>query len=315
MGKHDSKDAVAERREKRRRLQAANAALYAQAAGLKEEDGSAERDDGEQAVVQDAQARVGVNGNGKAGDGLQGVETPRLAADHNVVAQLRVKPDVPKAFKVYVLLEQANLEVVKVGREGGYQLLNADDHQNLARKSGRDLADCRPDITHQCLLALFDSPLNKAGRLKVFVRTRKNVLIDIHPDTRLPRTMKRFSGLIVELLQKLKVRATNAADPLLKVIRNPVTSHLPVGCRKVLMTYNTDNVIDTLSHAHRVSSEASAEGSTVSSVLYVVGAIAHGKVDLEWGTDEEISIGNFPLSAANVCSKVTQAFEHTLGIL
>ena len=52
----------------------------------------------------------------------------------------------------------------------------------------------------QCLLTLMDSPLNKAGRLQVYMRTQKNVLIEINPQTRIPRTFKRFSGLIGILL-------------------------------------------------------------------------------------------------------------------
>eukprot|EP00184_Porphyridium_aerugineum_P000449 CAMPEP_0184701850 /NCGR_PEP_ID=MMETSP0313-20130426/21902_1 /TAXON_ID=2792 /ORGANISM="Porphyridium aerugineum, Strain SAG 1380-2" /LENGTH=89 /DNA_ID=CAMNT_0027162093 /DNA_START=43 /DNA_END=308 /DNA_ORIENTATION=- len=89
--------------------------------------------------------------------------------------------------------------------------------------------------------------------------------------------MKRFSGLMVELLQKLKVRATNSPDPLLKVIRNPIMSHLPLGCHKVLMTYNCETVLDTQEHAIRMAKRAAswpqetteAAGSGISSVMYV----------------------------------------------
>ncbi len=42
---------------------------------------------------------------------------------------------------------------------------------------------------------LLDSPLNRAGLLRVFIHTRDNVLIDVHPQTRIPRTYDRFAGL------------------------------------------------------------------------------------------------------------------------
>ena len=45
-------------------------------------------------------------------------------------------------------------------------------------------------------MALLDSPLNKAGKLQIFVHTQRNVLIEVHPQTRLPRTFSRFSGLM-----------------------------------------------------------------------------------------------------------------------
>lgn len=52
----------------------------------------------------------------------------------------------------------------------GYQLLNCDDHATFLRKHGKDPALYRPDIAHQALLAILDSPLAKSGRLKVGAR-------------------------------------------------------------------------------------------------------------------------------------------------
>lgn len=43
---------------------------------------------------------------------------------------------------------------------------------------------------------LFDSPLNRAGLLQVYIHTENNVLIEINPQTRIPRTFKRFAGLM-----------------------------------------------------------------------------------------------------------------------
>jgi rRNA small subunit pseudouridine methyltransferase Nep1 len=48
----------------------------------------------------------------------------------------------------------------------------------------------------QCLLTLLDSPLNKAGLLQVYIHTAKGVLIEVNPSVRIPRTFKRFSGLM-----------------------------------------------------------------------------------------------------------------------
>lgn len=70
------------------------------------------------------------------------------------------------------------------------------------------LAICRCSLTFEaralCLQALY-------------VHTAKNVLIEVNPQIRLPRTFKRFCGLMVQLLQKLSIRATNGPDKLLKV--------------------------------------------------------------------------------------------------
>ena len=67
--------------------------------------------------------------------------------------------------RLIIILENANLESCKTGKE--FSLLNIDDHKGLLSRNGRDFSTARPDITHQCLLMLFDSPLNRAGLLQV----------------------------------------------------------------------------------------------------------------------------------------------------
>ncbi|CAI7805895.1 unnamed protein product [Closterium sp. NIES-53] len=69
--------------------------------------------------------------------------------------------------------------------------------QAFLRKHGKDPALYRPDICHQALLAILDSPLNKAGRLKaLYVATTRNTLIQVNPHIRIPRTFRRFCGLM-----------------------------------------------------------------------------------------------------------------------
>lgn len=51
----------------------------------------------------------------------------------------------------------------------------------------------------------------------MYVHTCRNVLISINPTVRIPRTFRRFCGLMVQLLQKLSIRATNGPDKLMKV--------------------------------------------------------------------------------------------------
>ena len=90
-----------------------------------------------------------------------------------------------------VILDLANLETVKT-KKGEYQLLNCDDHIQLLKKTNRDPAKHRPDIIHQEMMAVLDSPLNKAGKVRLLVHTEKNVLIEVNSSTRVPRTFKRF---------------------------------------------------------------------------------------------------------------------------
>ena len=54
----------------------------------------------------------------------------------------------------------------------------------ITTKLKKEIAVFRPDIVHRCLLALQDSPLNKAGLLQVYIHTMDNVLIEIDPSCR-----------------------------------------------------------------------------------------------------------------------------------
>ena len=155
-----------------------------------------------------------------------------------------IRPKLPTNLKeqmgtrrMIVVLEQACLEVFRTGgkneQDAKYQLLNCDDHQNVLNKMGKEVARARPDITHMCLLTLLDSPLNKAGLLQIYVHTTRNVLIEVNPQVRIPRTFRRFSGLMVQLLHRLSIRSVNGNEKLLKVIKNPITDHLPPNCRKI----------------------------------------------------------------------------------
>ena len=107
--------------------------------------------------------------------------------------------------RLIVILESANLETVKAGK--GYGLLNVDEHTGILRKLNRDFSTARPDITHQSLLMLMDSPLNQAGLLQVSIHAKSNVLIEANPQIRIPRRFNRFAA-IVQLLHKFSIKAT-----------------------------------------------------------------------------------------------------------
>ncbi|KAG8934352.1 hypothetical protein FRC01_003600 [Tulasnella sp. 417] len=223
---------------------------------------------------------------------------PRVAPPPHNLSNPLLLPSVPQTpntgsqkesvRRLIVVLERCSLEAYKVssggggrgGRDGGehvkYALLNCDDHQGILAKTGRDIADARPDITHQCLLTLLDSPLNKAGLLQVYVHTVKGVLIEINPHVRIPRTFKRFSGLMVQLLHTLSIRGVNGTEKLLKVIKIPADR----------------------------------------SIAVFVGAMARGRDDFADGiVDEKVSISNYPLSASVACGKFCCAMEDLMNVV
>ncbi|KDD76821.1 EMG1/NEP1 methyltransferase [Helicosporidium sp. ATCC 50920] len=206
---------------------------------------------------------------------------------------------------VIFVLEGATLEVAKVGKN--YELLNCDDHVSFLKRHGKDPAAYRPDICHQTLLTILDSPLNKAGKIKaVYVHTAKNVLISVNPAVRLPRTLRRFSGLAVQLLQRLSIRAAQGSDRLLRVVKGPVTRLLPADAHRIGFSRAADTLAPASAHVARLDDEKP--------VVFVLGAFAHGHVDDSY-VDQYVAISQYPLSAAYASARLCNALEQKWDIV
>lgn len=226
------------------------------------------------------------------------------------VSSKKVKP----TPRVIVLLDQATLETVK-NRRGIYELLNCDDHRELCKKKlRRDPNEFRPDILHQELLALMDSPLNKAGLLQIYVHTNKHVLIELNPATRIPRTFKRFAGLMVQLLHKMKIKAGGESTTLLKVIKNPFSQHLPPGTRCFGFSCEGE-LFSPVSLAKTLLPMSPEEAKAPT--CFVLGAMAAGHITMNDHPyiEKMLSISEYPLSGAAALSRIMGGIEHLWGIV
>ena len=204
-----------------------------------------------------------------------------------------------------MVLESANLETIKTKR--GVELLNCDDHGKLINKMGKKLEDYRPDVTHQSLLALHDSPLNKAGLLQVFITTQKKACISVNPQLAIPRTFREFSALMAQCLTKLKVRALHGSQTLLSVVKNPVTDHLPIGI-KIIGTSSKAELKTMQAYVEQFSPKGTSEWSKP--ICFVIGAVSVGNPGMENDyVQESICIASQGLSAACVCHKLCRAYE------
>lgn len=213
--------------------------------------------------------------------------------------------------KLIVVLERANLDIVKT--DGKYkkptslELINCDEHMQLIRKLKKDPAFCRPDIVYQCLQVLSQCPLNRAGLLQVYVRTQNNELFKVDPQFAVPDSFEKFTHVMVQLLHHLRpVRAKACSKQLLRLIKNPVTLHLPTGCPKYGTSSKAKRIV-------RPSEIVPSPDSPYQSIVVVIGAMAHESCEPIY-VDETISISKCPLSAALVCAKLTSAFEDAWGV-
>ena len=157
------------------------------------------------------------------------------------------------------------------------------------------------------MLTLLDSPLNKAGLLQVYIHTSKGVLIEVNPQVRIPRTFKRFSGLMVQLLHRLSIRSIKGSEKLLRVIKNPVTDYFPANTHKITLSYNAP--------VQRLSSYLATIPSDRNIAVFV-GAMAHGEDNFaDEFVDEKISISEYSLSASVACGKFCCSLEDLWGIV
>jgi len=80
----------------------------------------------------------------------------------------------------------------------------------------------RPDIVHNTLLQILETPLNWENQLRVFVHTQDDHVISVNPKIRLPKNYIRFVGLIEQLFAKRQV--PEQGDPLMKIEKGTVQS-------------------------------------------------------------------------------------------
>lgn len=143
--------------------------------------------------------------------------------------------------------------------------------------------------------------------MQIYIQTAKGVLIEVSPTVRIPRTFKRFAGLMVQLLHRLSIRSTNSQEKLLRVIQNPITDHLPPNCRKVTLSFDSSTV--------RVR-DYIQNLDPKESICVFVGAMAKGADNFaDEYVDEKISISQYSLSASVACSKFCHAAEDAWDIL
>lgn len=112
---------------------------------------------------------------------------------------------------------------------------------------------------------------------------------------------------MVQLLHRLSIRSTTSQEKLLKVIKNPITDHLPPNCRKVTLSFDAP-VVRCREYIEDLDPNQS--------VCVFIGAMAKGKDDFaDEFKDDSISISNYSLSASVACSKFCHAAEEVWDVI
>jgi rRNA small subunit pseudouridine methyltransferase Nep1 len=91
------------------------------------------------------------------------------------------------------------------GKRPGEILLNRSLHHRAMIGLPEDHKRGRPDIVHINLLQALGTPLNRDGRLKIWVHTFGERVIEVAQEVRLPRDCNRFNSLMEQLFSEGKV--------------------------------------------------------------------------------------------------------------
>lgn len=197
-----------------------------------------------------------------------------------------------------VILKNACLELHKTNR--GNILLSSETPE---AKKMKDPSKYRPDILHQCLLILLDSPLNKSGNLNILIETVSGKVIKINPKIRIPRVYSRFAGLIVQLLERKTIYSSPEREILMKVESEPVEMFLSEDPICVGLSQQGANLLKWLK---------AEEKENLNRVVFCINVVSKGEDNFK---DMSIfSLSEYSLSAATCSSKICCIAEEILGV-
>jgi len=213
---------------------------------------------------------------------------------------------------VVVILEKAGLFL---GRDG---LVDAYDRAASAEIANESLKDVRPDIVHQCLLALYDTDLAFRRRLKVYISTIKGKTIEVSPQLRPPRTYGRFKGLIATLLRDGMVKSSSDGQVLLRTLPGSVAPVIPHGAKVTGLTNSNQAPVRTATQLAKAARDVPVPNELQGGVKNVVGFYCISCTDdqdlskIDYITDFAC-VNVYPASSHVICARICEGFGRFYG--
>jgi rRNA small subunit pseudouridine methyltransferase Nep1 len=165
----------------------------------------------------------------------------------------------------------------------------------------------RPDIIHFCLLEAMGSPLNRSGRLRVWVSTFDGRVVDVDPSTRLPRDCGRFTSLMEQLLLEGRV-PPGEEEPLLTV--------RDMSLKELVREVSPSRVVALTSHGEPGSFESVGRAlAQEAAPMVFIGAYPSGALSPETAALAEAKVSVYPeaLEAWTVTSRLLYEAERGSG--
>ncbi|KAL0342771.1 UNVERIFIED_CONTAM: Ribosomal RNA small subunit methyltransferase NEP1 [Sesamum calycinum] len=200
--------------------------------------------------------------------------------------------------KVSFILDNAAIKKAFIKKK--WVVANCYDDEAALRRQNKNPQDYRSEIVHEALKEILDSRINGHGLVgAIYVKIANGVLFEVKPHVRIPRTLPRFNGLMLELLEKSRIR-TNENETLMRVVEEPVTRHLPTNSRIIGISNSSHKLVDVNCYINAASDDMH--------LVFVVGASASQEINQKY-IDDIISVTDYPLEPQARTDLICRALE------
>ncbi|KAK6589944.1 hypothetical protein RS030_192991 [Cryptosporidium xiaoi] len=217
--------------------------------------------------------------------------------------------------KISVLLLNATLYVNKNKNEKKELITE----MNLIEKKSQSFKEkeVRPDIIHNSLLMLLDSPLCKAGYLsEIIILNEDGKVIRVDPKFRVPRSFKVFSKVFSEFLSSPtgELRLPDGMV-ILNIINETIEECLSNA--ETVVGFSRVARRESLQRFMREKIKSIINNGDVQKLIFVVGATSKGSTCDSYSSfySHYISICDISMPTYICCSKICGELEEILGIL
>jgi rRNA small subunit pseudouridine methyltransferase Nep1 len=168
----------------------------------------------------------------------------------------------------------------------------------------------RPDIAHLCLLNALGSPLNRAGKLRIFMHTINDKLFEFNPEIRIAKNFNRFKGLMAKMLIEngIKFKSNYLISPVNKRLPEIISEFQKEKTSELILLSEKGRLI--LSHSHLFT------GTSSKKYILIIGGFQKSSFSdsILKLTDNLISLSETSLNAWIVVSRVITFYELFLSI-
>ncbi len=190
------------------------------------------------------------------------------------------------------------------GKDAAGILLDRSFHHSAMERLEDSEKRGRPDLVHGTLLSVTGTPLYLDGGVKVFVHTHADLVLDIAPKTRIPKSYFRFRGLMEKALSGedaglVRVRRSGLRELVRKTIVPDIVFGLSVQGRRTGLE------------------ELAGKLMAADNPCVLVGGFPHGHFSPETLSvvDELVRVHEMPLEAHVVTSRLLYEFEKAVMVV